>query len=131
MTVFKYSGRTSTGAMKKGTVDAENQNAAVAKLRKQGINPREIAESKSLLHKELSLGGKVKNEDFVVYCRQFATLIRAGISLVESTNILAEQSTSKTLKKHYSLSRKIFVQEQLSQVQQRKIAKCFRQCLSI
>jgi len=99
MTVFKYSGRTSTGAMKKGTIDAENQKAAVAKLRKQGINPREIAESNSLLHKDLSLGGKVKNVDFVIYCRQFATLIRAGISIVEATNILAEQTTSKTLKK--------------------------------
>ena len=99
MTVFKYSGRTTTGTMKKGTVDAENQKAAVAKLRKQGINPREIAESKSLLHKELALGSKVKNEDFVVYCRQFATLIRAGVSLVESTKILAEQTSSKPLKK--------------------------------
>ncbi|WP_186668543.1 type II secretion system F family protein [Sporosarcina sp. BP05] len=99
MTVFKYSGRTSTGAMKKGVIDAETQVAAVAKLRKQGINPREIAESNSILHKELAVGGKVKNEDFVVYCRQFATLIRAGVSLVESTKILAEQTTSKVLKK--------------------------------
>ena len=41
----------------------------------------------------------MKNEDFVVYCRQFATLIRAGVSLVESTKILAEQTTSKALKK--------------------------------
>ena len=99
MTVFKYSGRSSTGMMKKGTIDADTQVAAVAKLRKQGINPREIAESNSIFHKELAVGGKVKNEDFVVYCRQFATLIRAGVSLVESTKILAEQTTSKALKK--------------------------------
>ncbi|MFJ7933523.1 type II secretion system F family protein [Sporosarcina sp. NPDC096371] len=99
MTVYKYSGRTAAGTMKKGTIDAETQVAAVVKLRKQGINPREIAESNSIFHKELSIGGKVKNEDFVVYCRQFATLIRAGVSLVESTNILAEQTGSKLLKK--------------------------------
>ena len=41
----------------------------------------------------------MKNEDFVIYCRQFATFIRAGISIVEATNILAHQTTSKALKK--------------------------------
>ena len=99
MVVFKYSGRTTRGTVKKGIVDALNKQAAIAKLRTQGINPREIEESKSILHKELSLGGKVKNQDFVIYCRQFATLIRAGVSIVESTKILAEQTTSKPLKK--------------------------------
>ena len=98
MTVYKYSGRTSTGNMKKGTIDAETESAAIAKLRRKGINPREVTESKSILHKQISIGATVKNEDFVVYCRQFATLIRAGISLVESTKILADQTTSKGLK---------------------------------
>lgn len=100
MTVFKYSGRTKTGSLKKGTISAPNKSVAITKLREQGVNPRQIEESKSLLHKDLDLGGgKVKNQDFVVYCRQFATLIRAGVSIVESTNILARQSTSKPLKK--------------------------------
>lgn len=99
MTVYKYTGRTKTGVSQKGTIDASNRTAAIAKLREQGINPREIAESNSILHKDLKLGGKVKNQDFVIYCRQFATLIRAGISIVEATNILAKQSTSKALKR--------------------------------
>lgn len=99
MTVYKYSGRTKAGEMKKGIIEAANKNTALAKLRDRGINPREISESTSLLHKEISLGGKVKNQDFVIYCRQFATLIKAGISIVEATNILARQSTSKLLKK--------------------------------
>lgn len=99
MTVYKYIGRTKTGVSKKGIIDASSRNAAIVKLREQGINPREISESNSILHKDLNLGGKVKNQDFVIYCRQFATLIRAGISIVEATNILAKQSTSKVLKK--------------------------------
>ncbi|MCM3357817.1 type II secretion system F family protein [Psychrobacillus sp. FSL K6-4046] len=98
MTVYKYVGRTTTGTIKKGIVDAPNKQDAVVKLRSQGINAREIDESKSILHKELSLGGKVKNEDFVIYSRQFATLIRAGVSILESTKILAEQTSSKPLK---------------------------------
>ncbi|WP_419958654.1 type II secretion system F family protein [Psychrobacillus psychrotolerans] len=99
MVVFKYNGRTSQGSLKKGTIDALNKQAAITKLRSQGINPRELEESNSILHKEISIGAKVKNEDFVIYSRQFATLIRAGVSILESTRILAEQTTSKPLKK--------------------------------
>lgn len=88
------------GLTQKGTIDAANKAAAIMKLREKGINPREIEESKSILHMDINLGsGKIKTQDFVIYCRQFATLIRAGISLVEATNILARQSTSKPLKK--------------------------------
>lgn len=88
------------GVTQKGTIDASNKTAAITKLREKGINPREIEESKSILHMDIKLGsGKIKTQDFVIYCRQFATLIRAGVSLVEATNILAKQSTSKPLKK--------------------------------
>lgn len=99
MVVYKYIGRTSRGTVKKGIVDATNKQMAITRLRTQGINPREIEESKSILHKELSIGGKVRNQDFVIYSRQFATLIRAGVSILESTKILAEQTSSKPLKK--------------------------------
>ena len=99
MTVFKYTGRTSAGVTKKGTIEAINQGAAIAKLRERGINPREISVSNSLMHMEINIGNKVKNQDFVIYCRQFATLIRAGVSIVEATNILARQSISKPLKR--------------------------------
>ncbi|MFJ5764492.1 type II secretion system F family protein [Lysinibacillus sp. NPDC093210] len=99
MTVFRYSGRTKTGTQKKGIIDAINKKAALEKLRAQGINARELEESKSLLHKELNFGGKVKHQDFVIYCRQYATLIRAGVSIVEATHILGVQTKSKSLKK--------------------------------
>ncbi|WP_336046569.1 type II secretion system F family protein [Solibacillus ferritrahens] len=100
MTVFKYVGRTKMGVTQKGTIDATNKATAITKLREKGINPREIEESKSILHMDISLGSaKIKTQDFVIYCRQFATLIRAGVSLVEATNILAKQATSKPLKK--------------------------------
>lgn len=41
----------------------------------------------------------MKNQHFVIYCRQFATLIRAGVSIVDSTNILSKQTESKALAK--------------------------------
>ncbi len=99
MTVYKYRGRSKSGALKKGIIQATNRNIAIDQLRDQGINPREVEESKNIWHKDLHIDRTVKNQDFVIYCRQFATLIRAGISIVEATNILARQSTSKPLKK--------------------------------
>ena len=93
--IFRYQGRTKTGAQKKGTIEAANRNAAIAKLRSQGINPRVIEESKSVLHYEISLGNKVKHKDFIIYLRQYATLIRAGITVVDATHILQQQTSSK------------------------------------
>lgn len=53
------------------------------------------------LYKEISIGGgpRVKTEHFTVFCRQLATMYRAGVSLVESVQILREQTASKPLAK--------------------------------
>ncbi|RWR11853.1 type II secretion system F family protein [Siminovitchia fortis] len=99
MPVYKFVGRTMKGAVKRGTIESDNRNQAIKQLREKGISPREVNETKAtIFNKNISLGGKnVKNQHFVVYCRQFATLIRAGISIVDSTHILAEQTESKGL----------------------------------
>lgn len=99
MTIFRYSGRTKTGAPKKGIIEAPNKKVAMEKLRAQGINARELQESNSILHKDIAFGTKVKHQEFVIYCRQYATLIRAGIPVVEATHILGEQTRSKPLKR--------------------------------
>lgn len=100
MTVYKYSGRSKLGEQKKGSVEAESKTQAIAKIRDLGISPREVKESSSILHLDLTIGNAVKMEHFVIFCRQFATLIRAGVSIVESIHILAAQTESKALKKH-------------------------------
>lgn len=99
MAIYKYVGRTRQGKMKKGTVEAINKANAVVKLREMGISPREITETRGILYQEVTLGNPVKQQDFVIYCRQFATLIRSGISIVDATNILARQTESKMLAK--------------------------------
>lgn len=99
MTIFRYSGRTKTGAPKKGIIEAPNKKVAMEKLRAHGINARELQESNSILHKDIAFGTKVKHQEFVIYCRQYATLIRAGVPVVEATHILGEQTRSKPLKR--------------------------------
>lgn len=100
MLFYKYIGRSPDGALKKGTIEAKSKSDALRRLRSQGISPREVTETKpSIFQRDLNIGkNRMKNEDFVIYCRQFATLIRAGITIVEATNILAQQTESKLLK---------------------------------
>lgn len=100
MALYKYVGRTRSGKLKRGTIEGMSRREVIAELREKGISPREVTETKpNIFNRDIQLGRKtVKIEHFVIYCRQFATLIRAGISIVDSTNILTEQSESKVLR---------------------------------
>lgn len=100
MPVYRYVGRTERGLLKRGTIESKSRNEAIRLLRERGIRPREVKETKTtIFNKNISFSSKrVKNQHFVVYCRQFAALIRAGIPIVEATNILAQQTESKALK---------------------------------
>ncbi|PLT32390.1 type II secretion system F family protein [Bacillus sp. V5-8f] len=100
MPVFQYQGRNKTGKRKSGKVMAENRKEAVLRLRESGVSVISINELNGILYKEISLGGKkVKNKDFIIYLRQFSTLLKAGVPIVEATKILAQQTSSKVLKK--------------------------------
>ncbi|GER66182.1 secretion system protein [Weizmannia acidilactici] len=96
---FKYQGRMKTGK-KTGTITADSKRDALLKLREQGVRVVEINElPETLLTMEISLGNRVKLQDFVIFLRQFSTLLKAGVTVVDSTRILANQTSSKTLKK--------------------------------
>lgn len=97
---FKYVGRTLQGGRRTGTIAGESKRDAIMKLRQKGIKVIEINEvPQTILTKEITLRKAVKLQDFVIYLRQFATLIKAGVSIVDSTRILAAQTESKALKK--------------------------------
>lgn len=99
MARFKYSGRDRT-KKRSGTITAGSKREALEKLRSDGIRTTEIIElPETLLTKEISFGNPVKLQHLVIYLRQFATLLKAGVSVVESTNILASQTDSKGLRK--------------------------------
>ncbi len=70
------------------------------KLKQEGIRVVEMTEvAETLLTKDISIGSGVKFQHIVIFLRQFSTLIKAGISVVDATRILAEQTESKVLKK--------------------------------
>lgn len=99
MARFKYKGRSRSGD-KSGTIQADSKREAVQLLREEGIRVIEIHEiEESLFTKDISFGNPVKLQHIVIYLRQFSTLLKAGVSVIESTRILAEQTESKALKK--------------------------------
>ncbi|MEW8969086.1 MAG: type II secretion system F family protein [Mesobacillus sp.] len=99
MARFKYSGRDRT-KKRSGTITAGSKREALERLREEGIRTTEIVEvPETLLTKDISIGNPVKLQHLVIYLRQFATLLKAGVSVVESTKILANQTDSKALRK--------------------------------
>jgi type IV pilus assembly protein PilC len=100
MPQFRYEGRNIKGRRQTGTITSTSKREAIIKLRQKGIKVLEINEvPQTLLNKEITFGNAVKLQDFVIYLRQFATLLKAGVSVVDSTRILASQTESKALKK--------------------------------
>ncbi|MEF7564670.1 type II secretion system F family protein [Bacillus infantis] len=96
---YKYSGRDLKGK-KSGIISAASKREAMLQLKKDSIRVTELTEiAETLLTKELSIGNPVKLQDFVIYLRQFSTLLRAGVTVVDATGILSEQTESKALKK--------------------------------
>ncbi|MDQ0975664.1 type IV pilus assembly protein PilC [Neobacillus niacini] len=99
MARFKYSGRDKRGK-KEGTITATSRREAMAKLKEDGIRVIEMTDvPETLMTMELTIGNPVKLQHFVIYLRQFATLIKAGVTVVEATEILSVQTESKALKK--------------------------------
>ncbi len=98
MAVFVYTGRTRGGQTITGEMEGINREAIVARLRSQQV----IATAVRAKPKDITIpgfGGKVSDRDIVVFTRQFATMIDAGLPLVQCLEILASQQDNKVLKK--------------------------------
>jgi type IV pilus assembly protein PilC len=104
MPKFSWEGRTRTGGTQKGVMDAPNAEAVIAKLRSQDIVPVEgkVKEKKGLdfsMEIEIpGLGGKVTDKDLVLFTRQFATMIDAGLPLVQCLEILSTESENRAFR---------------------------------
>ena len=101
---FVYTGRNTSGKLIKGSLDAPSEVAVASRLVSLGLSPVSIARASesSGLKKEISIPGfkkKIKLKELAVMSRQMATMIGAGLSLLRSLNILAEQTENKALAK--------------------------------
>ncbi len=104
MPVYMWEGRSIRGEVRKGSLEAGSTTIASANLRRQQITPLKIKEKKS---KDINfsipgLGGKVDEKLIVIFTRQFATMIDAGLPLVQCLDILSAQQENKIFKKAIS-----------------------------
>jgi len=100
MDVFVWEGRSRKGTIERGEISAANEAAVRSALRRQQIQAIKIeAKPKDLLQGlRFARRKKVKEKDIVVFTRQFATMIDAGLPLVQCLQILASQQDKVTLK---------------------------------
>jgi type IV pilus assembly protein PilC len=94
MPIFAYEGRTRGGEIKRGTIEAGSEEMAVARLRADQISPTRV-KKQVVGMAGVQLGSGVSEKDKVVFTRQFATMIDAGLPLVQCLDILATQAENK------------------------------------
>ncbi len=108
MAEFAYVALNHSGKRIKGRIAAETRQEAALLLRGKKMTPLELKEHQprnwrtvgaqnSIWNMEIHLGPKVKAGEFAVFTRQMATLIRAGVPLATSVQILAQQTENKSL----------------------------------
>ncbi len=94
-TVWQWSGKNPQGLIEQGEITANTRDEVIALLRQRRITPTLITEKKAKAKKIGLLGGRVKDKDIVVFTRQFATMIDAGLPLVQALDILSTQVENK------------------------------------
>jgi type IV pilus assembly protein PilC len=92
MAEFAWEARGRTGEVRKGTMEADNEAAVLARLKAQQLSPTKVSKKFSL---NLAFGSGVDAKDLVKFIRQFSTMIEAGLPLVQCLDILANQEPNK------------------------------------
>jgi type IV pilus assembly protein PilC len=93
---FTWSGLDKTGRPSKGEIDAASQAMAKAQLRQQGIKPKSVRRKPKPL-----FGGRgkpIKPADIAVFTRQLATMLKAGVPLVQSFEIVEDGVEKQTMR---------------------------------
>src|SRR5687767_7214377 len=99
MPVFQYSARNATGEILSGEIDLQTRDEVVGFLHRQRLRPISVNSKSKDLNFNITFGSGVKMREVVIFTRQFATMINAGLPLVQSLTILAEQTENKVLAK--------------------------------
>lgn len=101
MAKFKYEMTNSYGKNKKGTMEASSIEAATAKLTAEGNVILSISEAMDLDSAawNIQIGSGVKKKDITIFARQFASVLEAGVTVIEALRMVQDQTESKGLRK--------------------------------
>lgn len=96
--IFEWSGKTTKGVVESGEITANSKDEVIAQLRKKNIMPTLIKiKAAKKPFAGLSFGAGVSDKDIVIFTRQFATMIDAGLPLVQALDILSTQVENKIM----------------------------------
>lgn len=101
MPLYRYKAITPAGARVEGTQSAQSKNEVVELLRNSNQLPVSIDEV-TVATKDVDLLAafqKVSTKDIAIFCRQFYTMLNAGVTILSGLDILKQQSESKKLKR--------------------------------
>lgn len=100
MATWGYVAIDKSGKETKGSRDADNKEQVTRELKNQGLIVLDITEQNALT-KDISFdfGGKPTPRDLAVFCRQFASITRAGVTIIQTLNMLAEQTENVKMQK--------------------------------
>lgn len=100
MATWGYVAIDKSGKEIKGSKDADNKEVIIRDLKNQGLIVLEVTEQNVLTRDlNIDLGGKPTIRDMAVFCRQFSSITRAGVTIIETLNMLAEQTENAKLQK--------------------------------
>ncbi len=98
MAIYKYKVVDANGKNKKGDIDAPNQEAAVNKLKADGYTVVSCAEAGAMDKDiQIKINKKIKPRDLSVFCKQFASVLNAGVTIISALDMMSEQMDNKTL----------------------------------
>ena len=100
MAIYGYEAIDRSGKEVKGSVEVNSMEAARAELKKQGMIIVKLEEQNMLTKDiEIDFGGRPTTRDLSVFCRQFVSITKAGVSILEALKMLCEQTENKKLQK--------------------------------
>lgn len=100
MAQFSYEAVGLDGKTKKGNIEADSLEKARSLLRNDGLTVVKIGEA-SVLNRDININigkKKLKPRDLSVFCRQFLSILKAGVSMISALEMLTDQTENKTLK---------------------------------
>ena len=100
MPVYVWKGKDKKNKNRKGEMEAPNEEAVRADLLRRKITPSKIKiKPKDIFANVSFLQPKVTNDDVILFCRQFSTMIDAGLPIIQCLDILHTQMENKTFKR--------------------------------
>ena len=100
MADFTYLVIDKKGKEKKGNVTAQTKEDAISKLKGDGFMVLHVEKANALTKEiDIQIGGGVKPRDLSIFCRQFVSMINAGVTILDALEMLSEQTENKNMAK--------------------------------